>query len=179
MNLLLRLLRVILCALVRPKLNFFDESVVRFRVYPHDLDLNFHMTNSRYLSLMDLGRTDLILRTGVFKHLRQHRLQAVLGSANVRFRRALHLFQAFTLHTRVIGWDEKWLYIDQRIESNGQLITSAIVKGLFLNKEGAIPTQEMFRILKLQEPVTQLNPAIERWLQMEAELRKIHLGEEK
>lgn len=179
MNLLFRLLRIILCASVRPKLDFFDDSIVRFRVYPHDLDLNLHMTNSRYLSLMDLGRTDLLLRTRFFRYLRKHRLQPVLGSANVRFRRALHIFQEFTLHTRVIGWDEKWLYIDQRIKSNGHLITSAIVKALFLKKKRAIPTQELFRIFNLQKTSMQMNPAIEHWLQMEAELRKLHLEEEK
>ncbi len=179
MNLLLRLLRVILHAMMRPKLGFFDESVVHFRVYPHDLDINLHMTNSRYLSLMDLGRTDLIIRTGLFDYFRKHKWQAILGSANVRFRRALGVFEKFTLHTRVIGWDEKWIYIHQRIESKGHLIASALVKGIFLRKKKKIPTQDLFHALQIEQPLKQINPAIEHWLQMEEELRNLHLkGEE-
>ncbi|HEX8430337.1 MAG TPA: thioesterase family protein, partial [Longimicrobium sp.] len=71
MNLVLRLFYVALAALRRPRLRPLDLSVVTFRVFPNDLDVNFHMNNGRYLTLMDLGRLDLLLRLGILRELRR------------------------------------------------------------------------------------------------------------
>ena len=43
------------------------------RVLPNDLDTNLHLNNGRYLTLMDLGRVDLMLRMGVMGELRRRR----------------------------------------------------------------------------------------------------------
>ena len=34
-------------------------------VLPNDLDLNLHMNNSRYLGVFDLGKIDVMIRSGV------------------------------------------------------------------------------------------------------------------
>ncbi len=65
MNLFFRLLRLLLTARWRGRLGPLDESVLKLRVWPVDLDVNLHMNNGRYLSVMDLGRVDVILRTGL------------------------------------------------------------------------------------------------------------------
>ena len=64
MNLILRLIFIIVRARYRPRLQPFDISVVHMRVLPNDLDLQLHMNNGRFLSIMDLGRVDLMIRTG-------------------------------------------------------------------------------------------------------------------
>ncbi|HBU98209.1 MAG TPA: thioesterase, partial [Thalassospira lucentensis] len=56
MNLIFRLIRVLILSLVRSRLDPLDPSVLHFRAWPFDLDINVHMTNSRYFALMDLGR---------------------------------------------------------------------------------------------------------------------------
>ena len=65
MNLFLRLIRVLLTIRSRGQLAPFEDSVLTFRVWPGDLDLNVHMNNGRYLTVMDLGRLDLMARTGL------------------------------------------------------------------------------------------------------------------
>ena len=39
---------------------------VRVRTLPADIDLLGHMNNGRYASLFDLGRFDLLIRTGIW-----------------------------------------------------------------------------------------------------------------
>ena len=119
MNLLLRLIRVLLTAVCRPPLGILDESVVTFRVWPTDLDLNGHMNNGRYLTLMDLGRIDLMARSGLARVALRRGWRPVVGSATIRFHRALKLFHRYELKTRVVGWDAKWFYIEQRFEREG------------------------------------------------------------
>lgn len=60
-------------ALRRPPLEPFEESVLRLRVLPNDLDYNLHVNNGRYLMLMDLGRLDLVVRLGIIGELRRRR----------------------------------------------------------------------------------------------------------
>lgn len=149
MNLWVRVLIVLLRGLWRrllrhPRLGVLSESVMGYRVMPTDLDLNMHMTNARYLSFMDLGRTDLILRTGLARVMMRHKLQAVIGGTMVRFRRSLAPFQRFEVHSRLIAWDDRWLYIEQVFYSRGQMICSARVKGAFLHKGAIVDPASLF-----------------------------------
>ena len=53
---------VVVPASARPE----DVRASPFRVWPHDLDTSLHMNNGRYWTLMDLGRADLMIRSGLW-----------------------------------------------------------------------------------------------------------------
>src|SRR3990170_2263282 len=68
MNLWLRLLWLFVSAPFRPKLEMpGGTSILRFRVWPHDLDLSLHMNNGRYLTIMDQGRLDVMVQSGFLR----------------------------------------------------------------------------------------------------------------
>lgn len=134
----IRMIRVLLAARFRASLPLFGESCLAFRVLPGDLDYNIHMNNARYLALMDVGRVDLILRTSMWRVMWQHHWSAVLAGSLVRYRRSLKPFQRLDLKSQLIGWDEKWFYIEHRIESDGVLACQAIVRGAFLSADGLV-----------------------------------------
>lgn len=143
MNLWLRLLRIIIGALLGRRLGMFDTSRLAFRVWPHDLDLNIHMNNARYLALMDLGRADLIIRTGLHRTMLREGWQAVIGGTTVRFRRPLKPFRRFHLTTRLLCWDDRWLYLEHRITTpDGALACGAVVKAVFLHRGRRVPPAE-------------------------------------
>lgn len=175
MNLFFRLIRIIIHALYRPKLHFLDRSIVTFRVWPFDLDINSHMTNSRYLSVMDLGRTDLLIRTGLGKLTWKKKWASVLGSATIRWRRSLKLFQKFDLHTHVVGWDNKWFYLDQKIVCDGHVVAHAIMKAIFVKKGGSIMASELVTMLTNDKEISQSPPlpkAILHWNKSEEAMRQ-------
>ncbi|QQP90319.1 thioesterase family protein [Skermanella sp. TT6] len=148
MNLVFRMVKVLLAALFGRRLDLMDESVLTFRVWPNDLDVNLHMNNGRYLTVMDLGRTDLMIRCGLARPILRNRWMPVLGEASVRFRRSLKPFQRFRLHTRVLGWDAKWVYMEHRIESmDGRVAAAATVRGLFKSPAGTVEPAEILRLL--------------------------------
>ncbi len=137
---LLRLWYTLATGLVRPRLGVLDECRVKLRVWPNDLDVNLHMNNSRYLLAMDLGRWDYGLRAGVLQPAFRKRWFPVVGSETLRFRRALDPFQRFELATRVVGWDEKWWWFEQRFEVGRELYAVGRVKALFRGRQGNVPT---------------------------------------
>lgn len=121
MNLWLRLLGLILASLVRAPLRPLAEtSRLRFRVWPHDVDTSLHLNNGRYWSIADLGRTDLILRSGLWRAVLRHRWTPVVSAALMRFRRELRPFQGFRLETRIVAWGETWIVIEQRFVTSAR-----------------------------------------------------------
>ena len=85
-------------------------SLIVMRVWPNDLDTNAHMNNGRYLTLMDLGRFDLMTQCGLVGVVLRQRWFPIAGGVMVRFERPLHAFEKITLKSSILGWDDKWLY---------------------------------------------------------------------
>ena len=68
MSLWFRMLYVWILAYFRERLPVGPaRSVLVLRVLPNDLDINFHVNNGRFLTLCDLNRMDLFIRTGLLK----------------------------------------------------------------------------------------------------------------
>jgi acyl-CoA thioesterase FadM len=96
--------------------------------------------------MMDLGRVEFIIQAGMMKELLKRRWLPVVAVANLKFLKQIDPFQRFTLLTRIVGWDEKWFYMEQRFETDGQLAAIGVVKGLFRGKNGNIPTEELMKL---------------------------------
>jgi acyl-CoA thioesterase FadM len=138
MNLYLRLLLLAFRLIGLPRKGLLEESRVAFRVLPNDCDVNLHMNNGRYLSFMDLGRVHLVAQVGLMPVIARKRWRAALGAAEINFIHALAPFQKFELVTRIVTWDEKYCYMEQKFESAGVLCAHAFVKGLFLDANGRV-----------------------------------------
>lgn len=129
-----------------------DISAITMRVWPHDLDLNLHVNNGRYLTLMDIGRMDLLFRSGLGQHMRQKKWQPVLTGLNARYRRPLGLFQRFRMETAVVGWTEQSLFMEHRIiplsgRSKGEIAVTAVVRAVMLEpgaKSRKVRTADLF-----------------------------------
>lgn len=138
MNLYLRLFLLLFKLIGLPRREVLEESRVAFRVLPTDCDINLHMNNGRYLSFMDLGRLHLVAQMGLLRIIVRKRWRAALGAAEINFIRAIEPFQKFELVTRLVTWDDKWAYMEQRFEVEGVLRAHAFVKGLFLDGRGRV-----------------------------------------
>jgi acyl-CoA thioesterase FadM len=147
MNLLLRFLKTMLVSIWRRHIGPLDESVIHLRVWPNDLDLNLHMNNGRYLSIMDLGRLDLLARMGVAVPAMRRRWIPLVGSAAIRFLRSLDPFEAYELHSRILCWDEKWFYMEQRFERGDVTAAIGVVKGLLRGPDGNIRPLEVLGLI--------------------------------
>lgn len=155
MNLWFRLLWLLATSWLRPRLKPpFAVSTLNFHVWPLDLDTSLHMNNGRYWTLMDLGRTDLMLRSGLWRDVLRHGWTPVVSAATIRFRRELTLFRAFRLETHIVCWAETWLVMEHRIIIKGKgghdiVAAIALVRaGLYDRKgRGFVTVQRIFEAL--------------------------------
>ena len=136
MNLLFRMLWLSIRARFRSQLSLFDTAVTPFRVWPTDLDPLMHMNNGKYLSIMDLGRLDLMIRSGTWKRLKERGWYPVVAGQTIAYYRSLNPGRRFTIHTRVLGLDDRWGYLEQMFVSNRVVCAKAIVRTRFLKRAG-------------------------------------------
>jgi len=167
MNLWFRSLLVLFTVFFRRRLNPLDESVLVFRVWPTDLDINFHMNNGRYLTIMDLGRVDLMLRTGLGRLALKRKWSPLVGSATIRFRQSLNPFQRYRLKSRILCWDNKWFFIEQRFVRQNELIAVGLVKGLLRGRSGNIPTAAVLEAMNLRVASPEIPHSIRLWQESE------------
>ncbi len=138
MNLWFRLIWVALRALLGRRIGLLDTSSITLRVLPNDLDFNGHVNNGRYLTLADLGRIDYMLRSGGLRVAMKHRAIPIVADAFAKFRRDLKPFQRFRIDTRVIGWDDKWTFLEHRFMAGGRVAGIVVVKGVFRHAGGTL-----------------------------------------
>lgn len=167
MNLILRLIKVMIAARFGAALGVLDLSVVRLRVWPNDLDFNLHMNNGRYLTLMDLGRIDLMARNGSLKVFRRLRWMPVVAAQTITFRRSLKLFQRFELHTRVVCWDEDFVYMEQTFVTEGRLAALALVRAAFVEAGRKLSSAEVLEAIGIQRRSPAMPSGIKAWTAVE------------
>jgi len=166
----IRLLASVIRALPESPLHHLDESVVTMRVWPADLDTFGHMNNGRYLTLMDLGRNNIAIRSGLAKLWLKRKWSPLLGGATIRYRRPLEPFQRYELRTRILCWDDKWFYLEQRFTRGADVYAVAIVKALLMGPEGKVPPVEIFTSLDPAAESPPMPDVVARWNEAEAAL---------
>jgi acyl-CoA thioesterase FadM len=174
MNLIIRLFIVLTTTMFRARLGLRDTSRVRLRVLPNDLDLNLHMNNGRYLTVMDLGRIDFLLRAGSLTLFLRKRWQPLVGGTIIRYRFGLRAFQRFEVATRIVGWDEKWFYFEQRVENPHGVAAIALSKALVRDPMGTVEPEVVLRTVGIVAERPHMTDPVSRWLAAEETL---HIGE--
>lgn len=134
------------------KIDGLQPCTTEFLVNPLDLDINFHMNNGRYLSIMDLGRLDLMLKAKVFWPLLFDGYYPLVVTECIRFKKSLQPFQRFELVTRMETWDEKNFYMRQTFERKGEVLAVGYIKARFKKRgqSSSIPTAEILKQIGIE-----------------------------
>lgn len=126
-----------------PRLGHYDVVNTRFRVLPTDQDILRHMNNGVYLSIMDIARFDMLHRTGVWRTFVDKGWYPVVVAETISFRKSLQLWQRFTIESRILGFDSKAVYVEQRFvrpDADGQpeIYAQGFIRGRFLKRGGGV-----------------------------------------
>jgi len=163
-NLYLRLLAVLLRSLGgRRRGDPLAVHVLRLSVRPWDCDVNRHMNNGRYLTVMDLGRVDLMGAIGILWPTIRRGWFPVVSAADLHFFGSLHPFERYALETQVLGWDGRWFYLEQRFVARGRVQARGWVKSTFFHGRRPVPPAEVVALAGFTGAAPALPAAFERW----------------
>ncbi len=144
-----------------PALTLDETHVSTHICWPIDIDFYGELNNGRTLSLYDLGRIAMGQRVGLLKALRTHKWGLTMAGSSVRYRRRITTFQKFTMKTRPVGRDDRFLYIEQSMWRNGEATSSVLYRSAVVDKNGIVPTQRVAEALGYPE----WNPVMPEWVQ--------------
>lgn len=133
----------------RAPIGAFDIARSTFMTLPTDQDIQRHMNNGVYFSIMDVARFDQTVRNGTWDIMKQRGWYPVVVSETLSFRKSLTLWQRFTIESRILGFDDKCVYVEQRFVRPGadgvpELYAKGYIRARFLKKSGGtVPIGEV------------------------------------
>jgi acyl-CoA thioesterase FadM len=124
------------------------------------------MNNGRYLSFMDLGRLHLVAQVGLLPVIVRNRWKPVLAAAEINFIRPLAPLQKFEVITRVVTWDDKYVYMEQLFEAENVLCAHAFVKGLILSAAGHVSNSAVLAAVGYQRQAPAMPDELRIWAEL-------------
>lgn len=135
--------------------------------WPWDIDPWLELNNGRTLTLYDLGRIVLFRRLGVVDAMRKHLWAGTVAGASIRYRRRVRAFDRYELKSRIIGWDDRFLYAEQSMWRKGECTSHGLLRMAITAGSGIIPTEQVARALGFDPVSPPLPDWVEAWIEAE------------
>ncbi len=164
-----RLTKAIVTARRQDPLPIDGTHVSHHVCWPWDLDLWAELNNGRALTLFDLGRIPLAVRTGLAAVLRANGWGIAVAGATTRYRRRVHAFHRIEMKSRCIGWDHRFLYMEQSMWRRGECTSHMLLRGAVTSKAGIVAPAQVLAAMGLDTRSPPLPAWAETWIAAEGE----------
>jgi acyl-CoA thioesterase FadM len=168
MNLYLRLLITLFRTWRLPRIAPGDDLVREFRVLPNDVDVNGHMNNGRYHTMIDLMIVEYFVRCGLAGAAWRNGWRPMSGGAIASYRRGLKPFSRYTLRFRLDACDAQWNYMRFEFLHGQRICTTGYMKGAVVGKSGFVSNAESYAAVGRPVPDAPLPEAVVNWLKAES-----------
>lgn len=155
----------------RHALGLFETHVSHHRCWPLDLDPWMELNNGRTLTLFDLGRMPFSGRIGLLRALRANGWGMTVAGSSMRYRRRVRVFQRVEMHSRLLGWDHRFIYTEQIMWRHGEALNHILVRLAATSEAGIVPPERL--VAAMGHPGRE-SPQLPRWVQawIEAEAER-------
>ena len=143
----------------------FAAHVSHHRCWPQDIDIFMEMNNGRILTILDLGRTVLARRVGLLRALRENGWSMTMAGVSVRYRRRIRPFVKFRTVSKCVGYDHRFVYLDQSIWIGEECAAQALYRSAITGPNGIVPPAEVFAAMKLTAPAPDLPAWVAAWIE--------------
>ncbi len=151
MSLIFRMIWLLLSSRFKPRLPHIKPlNELNMMVLPNDLDINLHMNNGRYLTICDLTRVDMFMRTGLAKTMFKQKWMPIITEHTMQYKKALKPFQKYKVTMAVIGWDERSFDMVHTFLVGARVVAEGTSKGVIYSKQdGIIPPARVMETVEL------------------------------
>ena len=164
----LRMFKELARARAMPPLGLFDTHVSHHLCWPWDLDPWVELNNGRTLTLYDLGRLPLGARTGIHGILKAKGWGMTVAGSSVRYRKRVTMFSRLTTYSRCLGWDDRFLYMEQSMWKGDDCTSQALIRSAIVGKTGIVPPAEMAKAAGVSTISPGLPDWVQAWIEAEA-----------
>ena len=152
-------------------MDLLDTHVTHTLCWPWDLDGWGELNNGRSLTLYDLGRFPVFIRTGIGRAALRNRWGLTMAGAAAMWRRRVRIFDRIDIHSRLIGWDHRFFYIEQCMWLPGKrtAASSVIYRSACTDRNGIVAPQRVLDFLGHDRPSPPLPGWVGKWTEAEAQ----------
>jgi acyl-CoA thioesterase FadM len=125
-----------------PRLGLDEAHVSRHTCLPWDIDPWRELNNGRTLTLYDIGRIALLVRTGLDAVLKREGWGAAVAGASVRYRRRVRAWERFTMRSLCVGRCERFFYFHQTMWKGEEAASSLLIREA-VTADGIVPTDRV------------------------------------
>lgn len=147
-----------------PKLSILEPHISTHRIWPWDLDPWRELNNGRTLTLFDLGRIPMSVRMGFDRVAKAKGWGITVAGNSTRYRRRVTVFQKLTQVSRVLGWDARFVYLEQSFWRDGDCTASMLLRSAFIRKGGMVPPHEVLEALGQPTESPELPDWVKDWI---------------
>lgn len=150
-------------------LGLTDPHVSHHVCWPWDLDPWMELNNGRTLTLYDLGRLPMALRTGFAPVMKREGWGMTVAGNTLRYRRRVRAFQRIEVTSRMIGWDQRFFYMEQSMWRHGDCTSHMLLRSAVTDRNGIVPTDKVVAALGHHGPGPDLPGWVMAWIAADAE----------
>lgn len=150
-------------------LGLMDAHVSHHICWPWDLDFWFELNNGRTLTLYDLGRIPLAMRTGMIPVLKKGKWGLTVAGNTTRYRRRVRAFHRVEMVSRVIGWDDRFFYMEQSMWRKGDCTSHMLLRAAFTDAKGIVPPARVIAAMNHVAPSPELPEWVKAWIASDSE----------
>ena len=165
---ILRMTKEVLKNLRSEPLPFLGTHVSHHICWPWDLDFWMELNNGRALTLFDLGRVPFSMRIGIAGLIRTKGWGMTMAGVSVRYRRRVRMFQQVEMRTRCVGWDDRFVYLDQSMWRGGECTAQALYRAAVTDKNGIVVPSEVPKALGFEHQSPPLPEWVANWIDADA-----------
>ncbi|WP_255477987.1 acyl-CoA thioesterase [Serratia sp. OS31] len=159
MNLYLRLLWILISSCWKPRMSMDAlTSSLQTRVWLNDIDINLHMNNGRYLTVCDLNRVDMFIRTGLMKLMLKRRWSPIVSQLSMDYKKALQPFQRYQVSMTITHWDDRYFYATHTFSVGDRIVALGTSQAVVLGKEGVVAPEEVVKSVQQYQQAKESKP---------------------
>ncbi|MGG7567549.1 acyl-CoA thioesterase [Rhodovulum sp. DZ06] len=137
-----------------------DVHVVHTRCWPWDIDPFMELNNGRTMTLMDLGRIPVAIRSGLIKAVQANGWRLTMAGACVQYRRRVIPFAKMEIRTRAIGRDDRFIYLEHLTLAGGVPAHNAVYRAVVAGPDGIVPMDRVAEAMGQED----WNPPLPEWV---------------
>lgn len=152
-----------------PALGITETHISHHRCWPWDLDPWIELNNGRTLTLYDLGRIPMGIRSGLTSMLRAKGWGITVAGNSTRYRKRIKAFQRFEMRSRCIGWDARFFYIEQAMWLGQDCANHILIRSAITSAQGIVPPARVLEAMGQTQDSPDLPGWVQAWIAADAE----------
>lgn len=152
-----------------PALGITETHISHHRCWPWDLDPWIELNNGRTLTLYDLGRIPMGIRSGLTSMLRAKGWGITVAGNSTRYRKRIKAFQRFEMRSRCIGWDARFFYIEQAMWLGQDCANHILIRSAITSAQGIVPPARVLEAMGQAQDSPDLPGWVQAWITADAE----------